>query len=96
MATVPEASNTIPPVGLDSVASRLYAHAALVAVYLALFALSLLPFVLIEHPFLMLRDRVLGHSATPAIAPPFSAPPLVPAGSYAFSGERDPGPLRAD
>ena len=50
MATVPEASNTIPPVGLDSVASRLDAHAALVAVYLALCALSLLPFVLIEHP----------------------------------------------
>ena len=50
MATVPEASNTIPPVGLDSVASRLDAHAALVAVYLALCALSLMPFVLIEHP----------------------------------------------
>ncbi len=50
MATVPEASDTIPPVGLDAVASRLNAHVALVATYVALCALSLLPFVLIEHP----------------------------------------------
>lgn len=50
MATVPETRDTIPPVGLDIVTSRLNAHAALVATYLALCALSLLPFLMIEHP----------------------------------------------
>jgi hypothetical protein len=50
MATVPEARDTIPPVGLDTVTSRLNAHAMLVTAYVALCALSLLPFLLVEHP----------------------------------------------
>jgi peptidoglycan/LPS O-acetylase OafA/YrhL len=58
--------------------------------------LATVTFVVIEHPFLMLRDRVLGHSASPAIAPSFNSPALVPAGSYSFEGESDQGRMRAD
>jgi peptidoglycan/LPS O-acetylase OafA/YrhL len=58
--------------------------------------LATVTFVLIEHPFLMLRDRVLGHSASPAIAPSFNAPMLVPVGRYSFGGERDRESMRAD
>jgi hypothetical protein len=50
MAAVPEASDTIAPVGLEAVAPRLNANAMLVAAYVAFCALSLLPFLLIEHP----------------------------------------------
>ena len=50
MATVPEASEAIAPVGLDAVAPRLSANAAMLAAYVALCALSLLPFLLVEHP----------------------------------------------
>ena len=50
MASVPEASDGIAPVGLDAVAPRLSANAAILGAYVALCALSLLPFILIEHP----------------------------------------------
>lgn len=58
--------------------------------------LATVTFVLIEHPFLKLRDRVIGHSATPATAPGFAAPTLAPVGPYAFGDDRDREHLRAD
>lgn len=50
MATVPEASDVIAPVGLGAVGPRLSVKAAILATYVALCALSLLPFLLVEHP----------------------------------------------
>ena len=50
MASVPEAGDGIASVGLDAVAPRLSANAAILAAYVALCAFSLLPFLLIEHP----------------------------------------------
>lgn len=50
MASVPEASDVIAPVRLDTAAPRLSANATILTAYLALCALSLLPFLLIEHP----------------------------------------------
>ena len=68
----------------------------LVATVAASALLATVTFVVIEHPFLMLRDQILGHSATPAMAPSFDAPMLVPAATYSFAGERDQKHMRAD
>ena len=58
--------------------------------------LAAVTFVLIEHPFLVLRDRVLGHSRGASVVSSFRAPILVPAGAYSFDGERDRERMRAD
>ena len=50
MASVPEASGVMAPAGLDALAPRLGANAAMLAAYVVLCVLSLLPFLLIEHP----------------------------------------------
>jgi peptidoglycan/LPS O-acetylase OafA/YrhL len=57
--------------------------------------LAAVTFVLIEHPFLMLRDRLLGHSSTP-IPPSLTSPILIPAGAYSFGVARDREPMLAD
>ena len=50
MATVPEARDGIAPAGLSSAAPRLSTNAAILVAYLTLCALSLLPFLIVEHP----------------------------------------------
>ena len=52
-------------------------------------------FVLIEHPFLIMRDRMLGRSAPAAVAPSY-VPVMAPAGVYASGGDHRREEMRAE